>query len=101
MLLNPYFLRYLPAMSADPFSDILKLTNAETIVTGSFTAGGSWAIRFAPYDKIQFGALLKGRCWLRVDGAAEPVAVEAGDVMLVSGLSGFVLASDLAAVPVE
>ena len=88
-------------MTADPFSDILKLTNAETFVSGGFTAGGSWAIRFPSPDKIKFFALVKGNCWLRIDGQPESVRVEEGDVFLLSAQRSFVLASDLAVVPVD
>jgi AraC-like DNA-binding protein len=88
-------------MTADPFSDILKLTNAETFVSGGFTAGGSWAIRFPAPDKIKFFALVKGNCWLRIEGRQKPVRVEEGDVFLLSAQRSFVLASDLAAVPVD
>src|SRR5882762_1640871 len=89
-------------MTTDPFSDILKLSNAETFVSGGFTAGGSWAIRFPSPDKIKFFALVKGNCWLRIDGQeSPPVRVEEGDVLLLSAQPSFVLASDLAAVPVD
>ena len=88
-------------MTADPFSDILKLTNAETVVSGGFTAGGSWAIRFPAPDKIKFFALVKGNCWLRIDGHQSPIRVEEGDVFLLSAQRSFVLASDLAVVPVD
>jgi AraC-like DNA-binding protein len=88
-------------MTADPFSDILKLTNAETFVSGGFTAGGSWAIRFPAPDKIKFFALVKGNCWLRIDGQESPIRVEEGDVFLLSAQRSFVLASDLAVVPVD
>jgi AraC-like DNA-binding protein len=88
-------------MTADPFSDILKLTNAETVVSGGFTAGGSWAIRFPSPDKIKFFALVKGNCWLRIENQQAPIRVEAGDVFLLSAQRSFVLAGDLAAVPVD
>src|ERR1700675_1264537 len=89
-------------MMTDPFSDILKLTNAETFVSGGFTAGGSWAIRFPSPDKIKFFALVKGNCLLRIDGQeSPPVRVEEGDVFLLSAQRSFVLASDLAAVPID
>jgi AraC-like DNA-binding protein len=87
--------------AADPFSDILKFTNAETVVSGGFTAGGAWAIRFPGPDKIKFFALVKGNCWLCIDGQEAPVWVEAGDVFLLSAQRSFVLAGDLAAVPVD
>ncbi|MBB6250452.1 AraC family transcriptional regulator [Nitrospirillum iridis] len=82
-------------MSVDPFSDILRFTNAESLVTGGFTAGGRWAIRFPAPDKIKFFAVVKGRCWARIDGEEPPSRFETGDVGLLSARRSFVLASDL------
>jgi hypothetical protein len=45
-------------MTVDPFSDILKLANAQSVVSGGFTAGGSWAIRFPAFDKLKFSAMI-------------------------------------------
>ena len=87
-------------MSLDPFSDILKFTNAETVVSGGFSAGGAWALRFPAPDKIKFFALIKGGCWLMIDGDDAPVRVEAGDVFLLSAQRTFILASDLSVEPV-
>jgi len=87
-------------MAADPFSDILRLANAQSIVSGGFTAGGSWAIRFPAFDKLKFSAMIRGNCWLAIDGE-EAVRVEAGDVTLLSAQKAFVLASDLDAVPLD
>jgi len=81
-------------MNGDPFSDILKLTNAESLVTGGFTAGGSWALRFPAPDKIKFFAVVKGHCWVKFDGDAQPVRFDAGDVGLLAAPLSFVLASD-------
>lgn len=86
-------------MSDDPFSDILKFTNAQSIVSGGFTAGGSWAIRFPAPDKIKFFAMVRGGCWLCLDDAEAPLRLEAGDVFLLSAQRSFVLAGDLAAAP--
>ena len=88
-------------MSTDPFSDILKLTNAESLVTGGFTAGGAWAIRFPPPDKIKFFAVVKGHCWVRLEGEPEPIYFETGDVGLLASRRAFVLASDPNVTPVE
>ena len=88
-------------MTVDPFSDILRLTNAQSVVSGGFTAGGSWAIRFPSFDKLKFSALIRGTCWLSVDGEEEPVRMEAGDVVLLSSQRSFTLASDLVVVPIE
>ncbi|MEA1676517.1 AraC family transcriptional regulator [Nitrospirillum sp. BR 11163] len=88
-------------MSADPFSDILKFTKAELLVTGGFTAGGSWAIRFPAPDKVKFFAIVKGRCWVRIEGEAAPIHFETGDVGLLSAKRSFVLASDPDLAPVD
>ncbi|TCR63683.1 AraC family transcriptional regulator [Bosea sp. BK604] len=88
-------------MNADPFSDILKFTNAESLVTGGFTAGGAWAIRFPAPDKIKFFAIVKGECWVSIEGEAEPLHFETGDVGLLSAKRSFVLASDPSLPPVD
>ncbi|BBV76670.1 AraC family transcriptional regulator [Raoultella planticola] len=80
-------------MNTDPFSDILNLTQAHSMVTGSFTAGGRWALRFPVPNKIKFFAITKGSCWFILDGEPEPVLFSAGDVGLLSARRSFTLAS--------
>jgi len=87
-------------MTDDPFSDILKLTNAETVVSGGFTAAGAWAIRFPEMGKMKFFAVVKGNCWL-CSGEDAPVAAQAGDVFLLSVARSFILASDPAVTPID
>lgn len=88
-------------MSSDPFSDILKFTNAESIVTGGFTAAGPWGLRFPAPEKIKFFAVVKGQCWVRIDGEPEPTRFDTGDVGLLAARRPFVLASDLDMPPVD
>jgi AraC-like DNA-binding protein len=71
------------------------------VVSGGFSAGGSWAIRFPAFDKLKFSALVRGHCWLTVDGKPEPVRINPGDVTLLTAQRSFVLASDPAASPIE
>jgi len=80
-------------VSGDPFSDILKLTSAEAFVTGGFTAGGRWAIRFPAPKTIKFFAVVKGQCWVIIENHPEPIQFEAGDVGLMTAQRSFVLAS--------
>lgn len=87
-------------MSTDPFSDILKFANAQSVVSGSFTVGGAWAIRWEA-DKIRFFGVVKGGCWLCIDGEEAPVRVERGDVFLLSARRSFILAGDPANIPVD
>jgi hypothetical protein len=80
-------------MIIDPFSDILRFARAESLVTGGFTAGGTWAIRFPAPDKIKFFAVVKGSCWVLIEGETAPIHFQAGDVGLFSTKRSFVLAS--------
>lgn len=101
MLENAQFLRDSTEMSDDPFSDILKFTSAESLVTGGFTAGGPWAIRFPVPHTIKFFAVVKGRCWVHLDGEADWIAFETGDVGLLAARRSFILASDPGVAPVD
>ena len=95
------YLRDSSQMNPDPFSDILKLTHAESLVTGGFTAGGRWALRFPVPTKIKFFAVVKGSCWVAIDGEAEPVQFNTGDVGLLTAQRAFVLSSDPGVEPVD
>jgi len=88
-------------VSADAFSDILRFTRAESLVTGEFSAGGRWAIRFPAPDKIKFFAIVSGHCWVRIDGEDEPVRFGPGDVGLITVRRSFVVSSDLETEPVN
>lgn len=101
MLENALYMRDSTDMTADPFSEILKLTSAESVVTGGFTAGGPWAIAFPARDKIKFFAVVKGGCWVCLEGEAQPVRFETGDVGLLVAQRSFVLSSDLGVPPLD
>lgn len=88
-------------MDGDPFSDFLRLADAQPIISGGFTAGGSWAIRFPRPEYLKFFALVKGRCWLSIEGDQAPVRVEEGDVFLLSIQRPFVLSGDLETIPLD
>jgi AraC-like DNA-binding protein len=88
-------------METDPFSDILKLSDAKTIVTGGFTAGGPWAIAFPTSDKIKFFAVVKGGCWVSLEGETSPARFETGDVGLLVARRSYVLSSDPAVPSVD
>src|SRR2546426_1037619 len=82
-------------MEGDPLADILTLASARCVRIGCLQAGGSWALRFPPPQKIKLTAVVKGTCWLAVDGEGAPLRLETGDVFVVPAERSFVLASDL------
>ncbi len=85
----------------DLFSDLLTLANAQSVITGALDAGGAWAIRFPPPDMIKFFGVVRGQCWLRVEGEPAALLLTAGDVFLLSAPRAFTLASDPALEPVD
>jgi AraC-like DNA-binding protein len=87
-------------MLVDPLSQVLSLLRPEGYLTAGLDAGGRWGVRFDNQaGVIKCHAILKGDCWLALDGET-PVKVEAGDcIVLLSGKS-FTLASDLEQSPV-
>lgn len=101
MLESTTYLRDSAEMTADPLSDILKLTQAESLVTGGFTAGGSWAIRFPAPTTIKFFAVVRGTCWACIDGEPTPIRFAKGDVGLMAAPRSFVLASEPGLEPVD
>ena len=88
-------------MNDDPLSDVLKLANVHSVMSGGFAAAGDWAIRFPAPDKIKFFAVARGACWLRFEGDNAPIRFDSGDVLLLAAARGFVLASNLALPPLD
>jgi AraC-like DNA-binding protein len=100
MLESPPFLRDRPDMN-DPLSDMLTLVEARSVLSGRLHASGAWAVRFPPPEKIKFSALLRGTCWLTLEGLPAPARLEAGDVIVVNGQRSFMVASDPAVDPID
>lgn len=88
-------------MRTDPLSDILRITKAEMVATGGFSAGGPWAIRFPAPRSINFFAVVRGHCWVTIEGEPEPFRFDRGDVGLLTAERAFVLATDLTLEPLD
>lgn len=86
-------------MSVDPFSDFLTLLETRSVLSGALQAGGHWAIRFPATDRLKFWGVLRGRCMLLLEGEAEAISVEAGDIFLLRCARAHVLATDPALPP--
>ena len=58
-------------------------------------------MRFPAPDKIKFFAVVKGSCWVRIEGEPEPGQVRTGDVGLLTAKRSFILSSDPDVEPVD
>ncbi|MCJ2144502.1 AraC family transcriptional regulator [Methylobacterium sp. E-066] len=85
----------------DPLSDVLSLLRPRSAFSAGLDAGGDWAIRFPAHDGIKFNAVVRGACWVAVEGEAEPVRIAAGDCFLLTRGRPFRLATDLALPAIE
>jgi AraC-like DNA-binding protein len=84
-------------MDGDPLADVLTLASARCVRIGTLKAGGTWALKFPPPQKVKLTAIVKGACWFAVDGESAPLRLETGDVFMVPAERSYVLASDLKA----
>jgi len=94
-LQNTYYQRHHSAVKGDPLSDIVTLTSARCVDVGILVAGGSWALRFPPPNKIKFVAVVKGDCWLTFKDEVAPLHVKTGDVFVLPTERPYVMAGDL------
>jgi AraC-like DNA-binding protein len=84
----------------DPLSDVLALLKPRNYLSAGLDAGGDWLIQFPDQSgNIKCGAVITGRCWLSVEGVAEPVLLDAGDSFLLPNSGPFRMGSDLRLAP--
>lgn len=74
----------------DPLSEVISLLRPRTVFTKGISGAGVWGVRYADFGQPSFCTVLEGRCRLHVDGQA-PIALEAGDFVLLPATPGFVM----------
>lgn len=77
----------------DPLSEVLALLDIQAVATARLETGSAFALRFPARPTLKFNAVLKGQCWIAVDGHP-PSLLESGDTFLLSGASAYVLSDD-------
>lgn len=78
----------------DPLNDIIRLLRPQAVFSKSISGRGTWGIRYAAYEQPGFAIVLKGTCWLTVDGA-KPLCLSQGDFVLLPASPAFELTSRL------
>ncbi len=82
----------------DPVADAIGLLRPRTVIGPNLRAAGEWALRFDTFLHVRIGGLVRGACWLILEGQ-EPVRLEEGDTFLLGNPPPYVLASTLDARP--
>ncbi|MDE1990921.1 MAG: cupin domain-containing protein, partial [Rhizobiaceae bacterium] len=55
----------------DPLSDVLSLLKPRSTISAGLNAGGNWSLAFAAHEGIKFNAVMRGACWVSVEGDAD------------------------------
>lgn len=76
----------------DPLSDIIHLLRPHAVFSKPITGRGDWGVSYAAQGQPGFAIVLKGRCWLGLNGA-ETVLLECGDFVLLPDVRAFTLQS--------
>ncbi len=67
----------------DPVTDVFFSMNVASAVYGSLEATAPWGILGSAGPYAKFGMMVRGSCWLTVEGLPAPVALTAGDCFLL------------------
>jgi AraC-like DNA-binding protein len=65
----------------DPISDVFTALEVQSVFYGRYEFGAPWGIRF-PAGHASFGMVLRGHCWLQVEGSGE-LALDGGDCFVL------------------
>ncbi len=84
------------ALSAmvDTLSTTLMKMKLKITVSGAIEAGGNWAFEFPASEGFKLYVLLRGDCWIWVEGDAAK-HIQTGDCILVTTGKSFVVAKEL------
>lgn len=82
----------------DALAAIVTLLRPQTILSKTVRGGGRWGVQYPAFKQPSFALVLKGPCWLAVDGIPATI-LNTDDFILFPSTPGFTLASDLEVKP--
>ncbi|WP_199100557.1 AraC family transcriptional regulator [Dyella sp. ASV21] len=85
---------------SDPLSEVVRLLRPRAVFANVISGKGNWAVRYSRFGQPSFCIMLEGDCLLAVDGH-EPIALSAGDFVLLPATPAFTISSRVPAPPVH
>jgi AraC-like DNA-binding protein len=76
---------------ADDLSEMLDAVRVRSVVYCRSELGAPWGFRVGPSPQAKFHLVLGGAALLRVDGSTDEIALDAGDLVLLTRGSGHVI----------
>lgn len=87
-------------MSIDPLAQVVALLRPRAVYSKLISGAGRWSVRYSRFGLPSFCIVLEGGCRLALQGQP-PLALEAGDFVLLPATPGFTMGSHEAATPVD
>lgn len=78
----------------EPLVDMISLLRPKAAGIKLMEAAGQWGVRRTGMTNAGFGIIMRGECWLRVDGEP-PIRLVEGDFILLPACPAFTIGSDL------
>src|SRR5271168_257775 len=75
---------------SDPLADVLAAMVVRSVLYGRLEASASWGVDFRATPHAKFAMVVRGSCWLTVQGE-HPIALRGGDCFVVAGGTSFAL----------
>lgn len=79
----------------DPLADFLPAMRVERAVYTCVEATAPWGLDLIAYHHTKFGLVVRGNCWITVEGDSTSVALSAGDCYLLPRGNAFTLRDSL------
>ncbi|WP_218642318.1 AraC family transcriptional regulator [Caballeronia sordidicola] len=84
----------------DPIAEVIGLLRPHAVVAGSLYATRPWAVRYEPFAHVKLGTVVRGECWLSLEGH-EPLLLKEGDFYMLGNPPRYVMGSALTVRPCE
>lgn len=67
----------------DPIDDVFAAMRVHTALHARIEARAPWGVTFVPGKAARFGLVVRGSCWLQVEGEGGPIQLAAGDCYII------------------
>lgn len=82
-------------MMIDILSETLMKMKLKAYFSGALDAGGHWAVESPSFDGFKLIVVLKGECWISIEGLPGKYHLKPGDCILLTSGKPFIIAKDL------
>jgi AraC-like DNA-binding protein len=79
----------------DPLDQIFAAMRVHSAIYARLEATAPWGLSFIGDQNARFGLVVRGSCWLSVEGMDQPIALTAGDCFVLLRGTAYTLRDDL------